>query len=196
MNEQAVLTSIQQGYMPPGWRVWRTSASYFIRQAITYIVFTLLCAGGLIYMSRANFVIVPGFSSDQPLSSSEFQFWHVADLAIIGLVVLVCAGAAINNLLDLRTAQHQACVVMPDGFVVHHGSSTQSVAYGNIAKLTARVGRSSSATLSIKRLDTGKNLQIRLDSRFGNPKPIVEEIMLARSRYAGMMMQQARPLAQ
>ncbi len=195
MNEQAVLAAIQQGYVPPGWRVWRTSASYFIRQAIAYIVIALLCAAGLIYMSRANFVFVPGYSSDQPLSSSEFQFWHITDLAILGLLVLVLAWVALKNFLDARTAQNQVCVVMPDGFVVHRGSATQSVAYGNIAKMVVTVSRSGSATLSIKRVDAAKGVQIRLDSRFGNPKPIVEEIMLARARYAGMMMQQARPLA-
>lgn len=183
LSKEEILMYVQQGQAQPDWQVLRPSKSYLTKQVLGYAIAAIIFVGiGVYFMGQDSLVIVPKFSGD--LDPGAFQTWRIIDIIVLILAILGFAGAAINYMLELNTAQNQMLVLMPEGFLLKKRSTEQFVAYANVSSLSPRIGSGGEATLNIKFAASTTLHQVKLDGRYGKPKELAPQIVAAQRQYA------------
>lgn len=179
MDSSAILNQVRAGVAPAAWKVLPAKGSHFIITGLFSILFGLALIGGLVYLLFSNtliYFLVP------PVNDGLKIFWFLFDNLVGGAVAIGLIVAGIMKLAEMGSAQQQAMVLMPEGFVIQTKKPVV-VHYGQVAGMTVALNRGD-VILNMRRADNGQTMKVTLDSRFGAPKPIGQAIVQAQGRYA------------
>ncbi len=181
INGGEVLARVHSGQVPSTWQVLYARSSYFVKASAVLGVLALVLIGGLIYLNQSDFVVLPGYGGGGSLPPDQFQTWRTIDYVVGGLLTVLFAGAAVQRLVELRSATKQMLVLLPEGFVKSTGKVPLAVAYTTVSVVEARSYRGP-VSLRLKLMD-GSKLTVRFDPRFGPVRPIAQSILVAQQQY-------------
>lgn len=179
MDSLAIMTQVRAGVAPPTWKVLPAKGSHFITAGLFSILFGLALIAGLVYLLISNtliYFIVP------PDNEGISIFWFLFDNIVGGAVAIGLIVMGIMKLVEMGTAQQQALVLMPEGFVIQTQKAVV-VHYGLVAGMTIAISQGN-VVLNMRRTDNGQTMKVALDNRFGAPKPIGKAIVQAQGLYA------------
>jgi hypothetical protein len=177
LNAEAVVQQVRQGSVPPQWQVWRAKSSFFLQTAALGAVFLVLGVGAAVYyLANPNHALV--LQGTGPLSDSALALWRSIDFIVFTLVALVGLVVGIKGLLDMPKAQQQFLALTPEGFV-KVTDKTLPYPFANIQQMKA-VNNRGTITFTMQ-LRNGQTARMTLDKRFGDNKPIAQQILNART---------------
>ncbi|HEV2662529.1 MAG TPA: hypothetical protein VGU68_18135 [Ktedonobacteraceae bacterium] len=185
IDGNAVLERVYQRQAPPTWAVFPAKRSFFVKNIIVFLVFAILCVGGLIYLKQSNTVLVPIGTEDDSLSASDFNLYSTVETIAGGIMILVFIGAAVDAGIGLLSCERQFLIVMPEGIVMRKSRGTTSIAYAQLQQPIQQMKTRYASSLIFKGRGIGKKgtLGIPLDTHFGNPKDIARSILNGHQAY-------------
>lgn len=184
IDGQAIVQQALQGYAPPAWQVLRARPSHFWGRIIGGIFLTLLVLGFIGYL-----IVDPGFAIGLRGAVNVeglHQFWRTVDFIAGGVFTVAFIGYIVFGVRDLITMDHQVLVLMPEGFVMQKGTTTKTlstVAYEAVSGARMQIDRGT-VNLIMPRASRQGAVKLEIDSRFGKPKPLAQQIIQAQMAYA------------
>lgn len=181
-DPNAIVSQAQAGMAPPNWQVLRARRGFFVQGAISGVVVAVLAVAAAAYVLSSGTVFGYGINDSTP--DNVLSFWFIVDMVVLALFLIGGIIFAILRLAALGSAETHLLILMPEGFVLRTGSSakaTRTVLYQNVATLVPSV-RNGSVTLVLG-LTNGRKAQVPLDSRFGKPKPLAQQIQGMHAAY-------------
>lgn len=179
LDSSAIMNQVRAGVAPPTWKVMPAKGSHFITTGLLYILFGLAMIGGLVYLFFSNtliYFLVP------PVNDGLKIFWFLFDNIVGALLAIGGFIGGIKKLAEMGSAQQQAMVLMPEGFLMQTQKAIM-VHYGQVAGMTMAL-KNGEVILNMRRADNGKTMKVTLDGRFGATKPIGQAIVQAQGQYA------------
>lgn len=191
LDANAIMMQVGAGTAPPTWRVLRARAGYFITNALLYGAFGLAALAAIAYVIISGTIFYYGVAPDP--GSTGALVWFIIDIVVLLGITILFLVNSIGRLINVGSAQQQALVLTPEGFVAVTRQGTQAYPFAIINGMTAAAVRGGNVVLTMRRADNGKQLKYTLDGRYGAPKPIAASILAAQGQYATAMATQARP---
>ena len=182
IDSNAVITQVRSGTAPASWQVIPARRAFFVQGAIWGVVVAVAAVAAAVYLLASGTVV--GYGVNDQTSNGVLNFWFIVDMVVLALFLVGGVVFSITRLRSLGSAEDQALILMPEGFVMRLGPSanaTRVVNYQNIAILTPTV-RNGNVFL-VMQAANGRKIQVQLDSRFGKPKPLAQQIQGMHAAY-------------
>jgi hypothetical protein len=184
LDSTTILSQVRSGTAPSTWQVYRPSRSFFLQGAIGGVVLLIAAVAAAAYLLLSGTVVGYGVNDFSP--DGVLTFWFAADLVVllafaIGGIVLV-----VGRLRSLGSIDDQVLVLMPEGYLTRTGPSekqTTLVDFQLIAPVQLTISNGSVYLLS-RQQTTGKTLKLEMDSRFGKPKVVAQQILALYGQFA------------
>jgi hypothetical protein len=183
IDSSAVLQQASTGMAPPTWEVLRARRSFFISSAIGGVFITVAAIGVAIYLILSGTIIGIGVNDQTP--NNVAFFWFIVDMVALAAFGIGGVVFAIVRLRGLGSLTEQMLILMPEGFVMRRGSAakdTTTVNYQRVATVTPSV-QSGTVYLVMQLAGSGQRTKVELDSRFGPPKKLAEQIAGMHAHY-------------
>jgi hypothetical protein len=184
LDSTTILSQVRAGTAPSTWQVYRPNRSFFVQGAIGGVVLLIAAVAGAAYLLLSGTVV--GYGVNDLSSEGVLTFWFIADLVVllafaIGGIVLM-----FGRLRSLGSIDDQVLVLMPEGYLTRTGPSekqTTLVDFRLIAPVQLTISNGSVYLLS-RQQNTGKTLKLEMDSRFGKPKVVAQQILALYGQFA------------
>ncbi len=185
IDGNAVLERVYQRQAPPMWGVFPAQRSFFVKNIIVFLVFTIIFACGLIYLRQSHTVLVPVGTEDDSLSMSDFNLYSTVETIAGGIMILLFLSGAVDAGVGLLSCERQFLIVMPEGIVMRTARATTSIAYAQLQQPIQQMKTRYNSSLIFKGRDIGKKgtFAIPLDTHFGNSKDIARSILNGHQAY-------------
>ena len=182
IDSNTVIGQVRAGTAPPTWQVLHARQAFFVQGAIAGIVIAIAAVAAAAYLLLSGTVV--GYGLNSQTSDNVLNFWFIVDMVVLVLFLVGGIVFSVTRLRSLGSADDQALILMPEGFVMRLGpaaNATRVVNYQGIATLTPTV-RNGNVFL-VMQAANGRRVQIELDSRFGKPKPLAQQIQGMHAAY-------------
>ncbi|HEV2462049.1 MAG TPA: hypothetical protein VGS80_27155 [Ktedonobacterales bacterium] len=183
IDSNSVMSQVRSGTAPTSWQVIPARRAFFVQGAIWGVVIAIAAVAAAAYLLLSGTVV--GYGVNSQTSNNVLNFWFIVDMVVLALFLVGGIVFSITRLRSLGSADDQALVLMPDGFVMRLGpaaNATRVVNYQNIATITPTVRNGN--TFLVMQTTNGRRVQVQLDSRFGKPKPLAQQIQGMHAAYA------------
>ena len=148
------------------------------------MVLLIAAVAAAAYLLLSGTVVGYGVNDFSP--DGVLTFWFAADLVVllafaIGGIVLM-----VGRLRSLGSIDDQVLVLMPEGYLTRTGPSEKQTAlvdFRLIAPVQLTISNGSVYLVS-RQQTTGKTLKLEMDSRFGKPKVVAQQILALYGQFA------------
>lgn len=191
IDSNAIIGQVQTGTAPANWQIYHARRGFFVQEAIGGVVITALAVAAAVFVLASGTVFGYGLNDQTP--QGVLTFWFIVDMLVVAALFIIGIVFCVTRLVALGSAERQMLVLMPEGFLMRRGNSPKAtllIRYQNIATLvpTTRNGRLS----LVMQTRAGRKAQIPLDSRFGKPKSLAQQIQGMHAAYVAATIN-ARP---
>lgn len=183
LDGNAILQQARNGGAPPNWTVIPARRSHFL-QTIAGGIIGVIAFGAAIAYLLFNPDFVVGLRGFVNLSGTS-QFWRILDFAICGLAIIASIAYAVSGARDMDSLGEQVLVLMPEGFVMQRGSTSNTlstIAYAAVRQPRVTITQGT-VYLVMARTQDGSVIRLKLDNRFGPAKKIAQRIVDAQGAY-------------
>jgi hypothetical protein len=182
IDSNTVIGQVRAGTAPPTWQVLPARQAFFVQGAIAGVVIAIAAVAAAAYLLLSGTVV--GYGLNDQTSNNVLIFWFIVDMVVLVLFLVGGIVFSIIRLRSLGSADDQTLILMPEGLVMRLGpaaNATRVVNYQSITTLTPTV-RNGNVFL-VMQAANGRKVQINLDSRFGKPKPLAQQIQGMHAAY-------------
>lgn len=175
---------IRAGHIPAQWQVLRARTRYFLLPALGRFALALVVVVIAVVLLLTGTVYGYGLTDTSP--QGVVMFWFFVDMAILALWFLVAVVSGVRRLIALARANGQFLVLMPEGFVLRRGFGPDDLwtfNYPNVHSV-AWTYRRGVAQMTFRSIKDTRVAHFNLDSRFGPPKRLAQQIQAMHTQYA------------
>jgi hypothetical protein len=184
LDANTIVTQVRAGTGPASWQVLRPQPSYFMQGAIGGVVLLVAAVAAAAYLLLSGTVVGYGLGNQTP--EGVLTFWLIADLVV--LVILAVGGIAllIGRLRAMGTMDEQLLVLTPEGYLMRTGAGDKQTALVDFQRIAPVQMAISNGTVYLlcQQRNTGRTIKQEVDSRFGKPKIVAQQILALSGQFA------------
>lgn len=189
LDSNTIVTQVRAGTAPGTWQVLRPNRSYYVSGALGGFVLAIGAIAAAVYLFVSGTIV--GYGVSESSSDGYLTVWFFIDMLVLLGFLIGGIALTIGRIRAMGTMDEQMLVLMPDGYLLRKGpgeKDTALVSFERMAPVQVSISNGEVFLLA-QQVSTNKTLKLAMDSRFGKPKLVAQQILALYGQYKAARVQ-------